>query len=292
MVWLINAAQLDKFRKNQKNIIILDASWYLPTDSRDAKNEFLNKHIVGARFIDLDLFHDNFAQTPNMLLRDEITIQNQLSALGITNDHKIIFYDNSPLHTSCRALWMLKVFGHNPNLLYILDGNIDTWQQYGGKTEIGESRVGTKPYIVHYQTRIIRSLQQMKSNYKHPLEQVVDVRHPVRYAGGSEPRVGIRAGHIPGSYSFPYFTMFESDGRWKPIERIRKQLISIGLSLDFPIITMCGSGMTAAILNFALDLLDYSPQALYDGSWAEWGAEQLYVGEESLAERPVVTCID
>jgi thiosulfate/3-mercaptopyruvate sulfurtransferase len=292
MPWLINAGQLDKFRKAQKNVIVLDASWHLPAENRDAKNEFINAHIVGARFIDLNEFHDQDTQLPNMVIRDEEKIKQKVGELGITNDHKIIFYDRSNLHTSCRALWMLKLFGHNPNQLYILDGGFAAWEKYGGKVEAGESKAASsKNYTVNFAAHLIRSLVQMKTNLHHPQEQVVDVRHPVRYAGGKEQRPGMRSGHIPQAFSFPYFTLFDN-GYWKPIEKIRKQLSSIGVELNYPIVTMCGSGISSAILNFALDLMDIHNHALYDGSWSEWGAETLYPGEESLAERPVITSLD
>jgi len=293
MPWLINAAQLDKFRKNQKNVVILDASWHLPAENRDAKAEFLTSHIIGARFFDLDALNDESTSLPHMLLRDEKIISEKIGALGITNEHKIILYDNSKLHTSCRALWMFKVFGHNPHQLYILDGGYSAWEKYGGKIETGESRGGApKSYTVNFEAHFIRTLVQMKTNLHHPAEQVVDVRHPVRYAGGPEPRPGLRPGHIPGSFSFPFMTMFESDGRWKPIEKIRRQLTGIGVELSHPIITTCGSGMTAAILDFALDLMNQSSHSLYDGSWSEWGSDQLYSGESNLEERPVETSLD
>src|SRR5687767_4248989 len=114
MPWLITPAQLDKFRKSQKSVAILDASWHLPNTQRDAKNEFVEKHIIDAQFLDLNLFHDTQTNVPNMLIRDEKLISERLGALGIRDDFKIIFYDNSDLHTACRALWMLRVFGHNP----------------------------------------------------------------------------------------------------------------------------------------------------------------------------------
>ncbi len=293
MSWLINAAQLDKFRKSQKNVAILDASWYLPTGGRHPEQEFLTKHIIGARFFNLNEFHDSETSLSNMLLRDENSISKKIGALGITKEHKVIFYDNSDLHTSCRALWMFKAFGHNPNQLYILDGNFDAWEQYGGKIESGEARqIGPKPYSVNFVAHTIRTLMQMKTNLHHPTEQVIDMRHPIRYAGGPESRPGLRSGHMPGCFNFPYFTLFEADGHWKPIEKIRKHLTGIGVSLEFPIITMCGSGISAAILNFALDLMNHSQHSLYDGSWAEWGADQLYAGEGSLSERPVVTSLE
>lgn len=293
MSWLINATQLDKFRKSQKNVILLDATWVLPADGQDMRQAYIDDHIVGARFFDFAPFHDVHSPLPSMLVRDEAKVSELIGAYGITNEHKIIFYDNSKYHTSCRALWMFKVFGHNPNLLYVLDGGLEAWKRYGGKTEAGEPRtVAKKTYTVAFEAHLVRTLVQMKTNLHHPSEQVVDMRHPVRYAGGAEARPGMRAGHIPGSFCFPYFTLFESDGRWKPIEKIRKQLTGIGVNLDTPIVTTCGSGMTAATLNFALDLMDVKDNALYDGSWSEWGAEALYPGENNLNERPAITSLD
>ncbi|VVC76778.1 3-mercaptopyruvate sulfurtransferase [Aquicella siphonis] len=293
MVWLINASQLDKFRKSQKNVTILDASWHLPADNRHAREEFLSSHISGARFFDIADFNDQDTSLPNMLTRNESAISEKIGALGITNEHKVIFYDRSSLHTSCRALWMFKTFGHNPGQLYILDGGYAAWEKYGGKIDSGEPRnVSAKPYAVNFEAHNIRSLVQMKNNLHHPSEQVVDVRHPVRYAGGQEIRIGLRSGHIPNSFCFPYFTMFETDGRWKPVEKIRKQLTGVGVDLNYPITTLCGSGITASILNFALDLMNHEQHALYDGSWTEWGWDQLYSGETSLEERPVETSLD
>lgn len=293
MPWLINAAQLDKFRKNQKNVVVLDASWHLPMEGRNAKEEFQHHHIIGARFFDLDAFNDRETNLPNMLTRDEQLISKLVSELGITNEHKIIFYDNSHLHTSCRALWMFKIFGHNTNQLYILDGGYPMWEKYGGKIEVGEMRAVTpKPYRVNFGAQYLRTLMQMKTNLHHPTEQVVDMRHSVRYAGGHEHRPGLRSGHIPGSFCFPSMTMFEPDGRFKPVEKIRKQLTGIGVDLNSPIITTCGSGITSTILNFVLDLMNQSEHSLYDGSWSEWGAETLYPGETTLEERPVETSID
>lgn len=293
MPWLINAAQLDKFRKSQKNVTILDASWFLPSDNRNAKEEFLQRHISGARFLDLDKFAEKDNNIHNMLIRDEALIAEKIGALGITEEHKVIIYDNSPLHSSCRALWMFKVFGHNPSQLYILDGGYDAWEKYGGKAETGESRsINAKNYPVQFQAHCIRTLVEMKMNLHHPREQVVDMRHPVRYAGGPEQRSDMRSGHIPGGFSFPYMTMFELDGRFKSHDKICKQLTGIGVDLTQPIVTMCGSGITAAILNFVLDLHGCENNFLYDGSWAEWGSEQLYQGEADLSERPIITSLE
>ena len=292
MPYLINPAQLEKFRKSQKNVIVLDVTWHFK-GSGQAKDEYLEHHIEGARFLDLEAFCDKDACHAKMVTRDEQQIADILGKLGITNDHKIIFYDNSNLHTSCRALWMFKVFGHNPNLLYILDGGYDGWVKHGGNIETGEPKPAlSKDYKVNYEAHYVRTLMQMKTNLHHPAEQVVDVRNPVRYAGGPEDRPSLRPGHMPGSFCFPFTTLFETDGRFKPLDKIRKQLTGIGVDLAYPIVTSCGSGTTAPILNFVLDLLGHEKHAVYNGSWTEWGADKLYPGESSVDERPVVTSLD
>lgn len=294
MPWLINAAQLDKFRKSQKALIILDASWHMSTTERDGKKEFIEKHIIGASYFDVTTFSDPSADAPhsNMLLLDPESIAEKLGAMGIRNDYKIILYDNSKLHTSCRAAWMLQVFGHNPQLLYILDGGLHAWEKYGGKTESGEPSPAKKQYTVALQNKLIRTLPQMKESQKGPTDQIVDVRHAVRFAGGPDSKPGLRLGHIPGSISFPYTSLFEKNDYWRPLEKVRHQLNSTSIDLSQPIISTCGSGMTAPILNFALDLLGHQEHAVYNGSWSEWGAQKIYPGEKSIEERPVRTCLD
>lgn len=290
MPWLINAAQLDKFRKSQKSLIILDAS--LHHDERNGLTEFQEKHIIDAQFFDIDLFSDTTTGLPHMLIQNEQLISEKMSSLGIRNDYKVIFYDNSDLHTSCRALWMLKMFGHNPQQLYILDGGLKAWEQYGGKMETGMPTITTKPYTARFQPQYLRTLTQMKENLAHPQQQLIDVRHPVRYAGGTEPRPGIRPGHIPGAISFPFFAFFDANGVFLPLEKIKKRFADVAIDPKLPTISTCGGAITAPILDYLLDLMGNEQHAVYDGSWTEWGNEQLYPGETSLAERPVATCID
>ncbi len=292
MPWLINPTQLDKFRKNQKSVIILDTSWHLPLAGRNAKQEFLDKHIIDAHFLDLNEFHDQTNPVPNTLILDEKILSEKLGALGIRDDYKIIFYDNSDLHTACRALWMFRIFGHNPHQLYILDGGLPAWEKYGGKTESGAVSNTPRQYTVKLHLEFLCSLAQMKENVKNPTYQVVDMRHAVRYAGGPESRPGMRVGHIPGSHCFPYTSFFDKDGRFHPIEKIRRTLTDVGIDVSAKTITTCGSGITAPILNFVLELMNNSEHSLYDGAWSEWGAETLYPGEASLEERPTESCLD
>jgi len=290
MPWLINAAQLDKFRKNQKNLIILDASLHL--DGRNAKQEFIDKHIIEAQFFDIHDFSDSNQSLPHMLLQDEKIVSEKLSQLGIRNDYKIIIYDNSELHSAARALWMFKMFGHNPHLLYILDGGFKAWETYGGKIESGLRNITPKSYKAEMQSIYLRTLTNIKANLKNSQEQVVDMRHPVRYSGGKEWREGIRSGHIPGSFCVPYFILFDQEGKFLPLDKIKKKLSDLNIDIQKPIITTCGSAITATILNFILDILSENENAVYDGAWAEYGAENLYPGEISLEERPVESCVD
>lgn len=289
MPWLINASQLEKFRKGQKNLIILDASIHI--DARHAQQEFIEKHIIDAHFFDIDSFSDRNHSVPHMLTHDTRLISETVGKLGIRNDYKIIFYDNSDLHSACRALWMFKIFGHNPHLLYILDGGFKAWEKFGGKIESGTVTTASKAYQVNFQPQFLCTLSQIKASLSSPTTQIIDMRHPVRFAGGPETRPGLRYGHIPGSLSFPYITLFDKEGNLLPLEKIRKKLTDITVDFTKPIITTCGSGLTAPILNFILDLLNHTDHKLYDGSWCEWGAERLFPGEQSLDERPIETCI-
>lgn len=293
MSHLIDAVQLEKLRKQPKNVIILDASWHLPIANREAHAEFEEGHIVGAQFIDLSLYFDKATAIPHMLTHDVAHITAALSELGVSAEDKIIIYDQSDLHTSCRAWWMFRVFGHDPDKLFILNGGLQAWKRFGGKVESGPAKPhAKKTYAVQWQAAFVRSLADMKRNLATPTEQVVDVRHPVRYAGGPEPRPNMRSGHIPGSFCFPFMTMFEANGELRSLKRLEAQLRAIALEFDYPIVSTCGSGMTAPIINFVLELLGVANHAVYDGSFSEWGADSLYPGETSLHERPVVRSID
>ena len=244
-------------------------------------------------FFDIATFSDPDSAIPYTLLKDEKRISDLLGKLGIRNDHKIIIYDNSDLHSSARALWMFKVFGHNPHLLYVLDGGLKAWEKYGGKMEAGLSPLTAKTYEARLQTEGLRTLADMKANLRKPTAQLIDLRHPVRYAGGPESRHNVRSGHIPGSFCLPYMTLFDkNEGTFLPLEKIRKKFHELGVTFNAPIITMCGSGITAASLNFLLDLMGHANHGLYDGSWSEWGSNQLFADEKDLNERPIATCID
>ncbi|HEX2548465.1 MAG TPA: rhodanese-like domain-containing protein, partial [Gammaproteobacteria bacterium] len=162
----------------------------------------------------------------------------------------------------------------------------------GFKTESGNKNVGAKVYRAEWKSSYLRTLADVKANLKNPTQQIIDLRHPVRYAGGKETRPELRSGHIPGSICLPYYILFEKDGTFLPQEKIRKKLNDLNIDPALPILITCGSAITAPILDFLLDIMNYDNHGVYDGAWAEYGSEKLYAGEDSLAERPIETCVD
>lgn len=284
MTWLINAQQVEKFRKSQKSLLILDASFHLPATHRNAKEEFEQKHVPGAQFFDIAAFFP--------IMHDPEAVSAKLSEHGIRNDYKIIFYDNSDIHSACRAVWMMKYFGHNPHQLYIMDGGLKAWEQEMTKIESVVTHLTPKKYKADFQPRFLRTLPQVKAMLQSITDQIVDLRHPARFAGGPETRPGIRSGHIPGSVSLPYSVLFEKNGYFLSSEKVRKLLDNLGISFNLPITATCGSGITACILDFLLDIAGHKNHGVYLGSWTEWGANQLYEDEVNLDERPVKTCLE
>lgn len=293
MTALIQPSTLANLLREAEPPLVFDASWHLSNAHRDARHEFQAKHIAGARFFNLDAFCDNTNPLPNMLAKDPGQLALQLGFHGIQRHHKIVFYDNSALRTSCRAYWILRVAGHPTENLAILNGGLATWEKYSGKIETETSPLPAASYELDYQPHLVCDLKAVKAARANNTAQIVDLRHPVRFAGGPELRPGLRQGHIPNSFSFPYLSFINmQDGLFFSIEKIRKNLTDVGVNLDAPIISTCGSGMSAPILNFFLSIMKHSQHQLYDGSWTEWGATQRYPGEADLSERPVETCLE
>ncbi|MDX1902191.1 MAG: sulfurtransferase [Gammaproteobacteria bacterium] len=293
MAALIQPSTLAALLREATPPLLFDASWHLPSAQRDARAEFQAKHIEGARFFNLDAFCDTSHPLPNMLSKDSNHLAQQLGLQGIERQHRIVFYDNSTLRTSCRAYWILRIAGHPIENIAILNGGLTTWEKYSGKTTADILPIIPTTYQPNYQPQLICDLNDVKSALKQNSAQIIDLRHPVRFAGGPELRPGLRQGHIPHSFSFPYLSFTSlHDGLFFSIEKIRKNLTEIGVNLNAPIISTCGSGMSAPILNFFLSLMKHPAHRLYDGSWTEWGAATCYPGETDLSERPVATCLE
>ncbi|MGK2284779.1 3-mercaptopyruvate sulfurtransferase [Pedomonas sp. V897] len=250
---------------------IVDASWHMPAENRNARAEFEAAHIPGAVFFDIDEIADTSSPLPHMLPSPE-KFASRAQALGLGDGSRIVVYDNSDLRSSARAWWMLRVFG--AHRVAILDGGFQKWQAEGRPVESGKPVVRHRHFTPWEDRSAVRTLEQMKANLTTKAEQVLDARSASRFAGAEpEPRPGLRAGHIPGARNLPYRQLLAEDGTFKRGEDLRAAFEQAGIDLSRPVVTTCGSGITAAVLAFGLHLLGHDKVALYDGSWTEWGSQ-------------------
>lgn len=262
--WL--AGELDA-----SDLYVVDATYFLPDHGRDAKAEYGFEHIPGAVFMDLDDVRDTGSDLPMMLPPAE-RFASRMQSLGIGDGSRIVFYDNSPLHSAARAWFMTKeVFGaHN---VAVLDGGLAKWKSEGRPVEQGKQQVRHRHFTVFHDDGAVRTLPQMKDISASGDTEIVDARDADRFeAKVDDPRPNVTAGHIPGSKNLPYEKLFNADGTWKQGDELRVAFTDAGVDLDKPLVTSCNSGMTAAVLYFGARLLGKDDVALYDGSWSEWGA--------------------
>lgn len=252
------------------DIAIVDASWHLPTANRDARREFLSAHIAGAQFFDIDELSDATSPLPHMLPSPE-KFSSRMRKMGIGDGKRIVAYDTTGLFSTARAWWMFKVFGHDD--VAVLDGGLKKWIAEGRAVEDGPA---PKPQERHFTARfrgsMVRDMREVTAALRTGSAQIADARSGTRFRGEEvEPRPGVRAGHMPGARNVHYASLLNADGTLKPPEGIRQAFEAAGIDLSKPVITSCGSGVTAAILTLGLTLLGVRDQALYDGSWTEWG---------------------
>jgi thiosulfate/3-mercaptopyruvate sulfurtransferase len=251
------------------NMRLLDATYYLPNEAKDAASLFQAAHLPGARFFDIDQVVDTTSSLPHMLPTPE-TFATAVAALGVSNTDHVIVYDQRGLFSAARLWWMFRVFGHAN--VSVLDGGLPAWVEAGGAVASGapcpaapgQFRAGFRPSLV-------RSLEQMRANLHSHAELVLDARAAGRFDGSvPEPRPGMRSGHIPGAKSLP-FTELLQDGKMLPPAILRAKFAGLGVTGDSRVVTSCGSGVTAAVLTLGLAVAGLPQGALYDGSWSEWG---------------------
>ncbi len=248
---------------------ILDASWYMPAALRDAKAEYEAAHIPGARFFDIDDISDARSDLPHMAPPVE-KFMSRMRALGVGDGHQVVVYDGAGLLSAPRVWWLFRLMGHRD--VAVLDGGLPKWQAEGRPTEDMPPMIKDRHMTVRFQNQLVRDVTQVSRASKLGSTQIVDARAAARFRGDApEPREGLRAGHIPGSRNVPYDTLLNPDNTMKSPEETDKIFAAAGVDLTQPIITSCGSGITAAILGLALTRAGHDTWSLYDGSWAEWG---------------------
>ena len=262
--WLANELGASDLR-------IVDATKFMPDAGRNPAAEYEAGHIPGAVFMDLGELTDASNPIDNMLPPAE-KFASRMQSLGLGDGSRVVLYDDSPLRSAARAWWMLTIFGAHE--VAILDGGIAKWKAEGRPLETGKEALRHRHFTVWKDDKDVRTKADMLANLHSKNEQVVDARPADRFSGETpDPRGNAASGHIPGSVNIPHSSFFNADGTWKSSDEIKAIFNDAGVDLSKPLVTTCGSGMTAAVVSFAAALAGAEKTALYDGSWAEWGAD-------------------
>ncbi len=254
---------------NDPDLRVLDASWYMPDAERDPKAEYAAAHIPGARFFDIDEIADTRSELPHTAPPPE-KFMSRMRAMGVGDGHQVVVYDGAGLFSAARVWWLFKLMGHDD--VAVLDGGLPKWQAEGRPIEDMAPILRERHMTARRQAHLVKDVTQVAEASKLGASEILDARSPGRFAGTEpEPRAGLRSGHIPGSRNVHYRTLLKDDGTMKDPEALKSVFAAAGADLGKPVITTCGSGVTAAIINLALERVGHRAHALYDGSWAEWG---------------------
>ena len=261
--------ETDWLADNLGTVKVLDGSWYLPTQMRDPVAEYHAGHIPGAQFFHIDDIADPNSDLPHML-PSAADFATAVGSMGISNKDRVVVYDGMGLQSAARVWWEFRAFGHDN--VALLNGGLPKWTAEGRPLETDVPAPAPATFNAALNPALVRSVEQLLANTETRAEQVLDVRPRGRYDGtDAEPRPGVRSGHIPGAKHLVYTDILNDDRTLKDAEALRAALDGSGIDLNGPVVTSCGSGITASAMALGLHLIGHDQWAVYDGSWTEWG---------------------
>jgi len=264
-------------RLGADDLCVVDASWYMPAESRSGRAEFEAAHIPGAVFFDIDAIADVSTGLPHMLPAPD-DFARMAGALGLAPDKEVVIYDGAGLFSAARVWWTLRTMGFSR--VFVLEGGLPRWRTEGRPLEQGPGAPAPTSFTPSFDAALVRHVEDVKAVIATGSAQLVDARPAPRFRGEvPEPRAGLRGGHMPGACNLP-FGQVVADGALKPAADLRAVFEAAGVDLERPIVTTCGSGVTASVLALALARLGLDRVPVYDGSWSEWGGRD---------DTPVVT---
>jgi thiosulfate/3-mercaptopyruvate sulfurtransferase len=271
--WLVETEWLAE-RLDSPDLIVLDGSMHLPTSGRNARAEYTAAHIPNALYFDIDEIADKSNPLPHMM-PSTVQFASQVKKMGIGDGSQIVVYDSEGLYSAARVWWMFRTMGHDD--VAILNGGLKKWKAEGRPLEDGQPVARTARHFTPLlNNSLVRDLDDMKGYAASGKMQIVDARPKGRFEGTEpEPRPGLRGGHIPGAKNVPSATILNGDGALKSKPELEKIFRDAGIDPAKPVVTTCGSGVTASMLSLALAVIGQTNAAVYDGSWAEWGQEKL-----------------
>lgn len=265
-----------------ERVIVIDASWHMPALQRNAQSEYNAEHIKGSYFFDIDAHSDHTTSLPHMLPRID-DFQRVMRSFGVCRDSHVIVYDTQGLFSAARLWWMLRVFGHDN--VSVLDGGLPAWKRYGGVVDSSAPTDGDGDFEAVFRPSLYISFHDMQRIAKEKDHQICDARSSGRFSGHEpEPRAGVRSGHIPHSHNVHYASLLNEEGGMHSTEVLRQVFTEAGIVQNVPVVATCGSGVTACIVALAQYALGNAAAAVYDGSWAEWGAST-----QPVAVSPCIT---
>ena len=269
--WIVETDWLQS-HLSSPDLIVLDGSWHLPTAKRDPKAEYLAEHIPGALFFDIDDLSDEKSSLPHML-PSTVKFSSRMKKMGIGDGARIVVYDTSGIFSAARVWWTFRAMGHQD--VAVLNGGLKKWKAEGRPLEdMAPVARSARHYTPQQNSDMVRDMADMKAIVADKSVQIADARPAGRFEGRDpEPRPGLRLGHMPGARNIPQGSVINADGTLKSVSELREIFKAAGIDPTKPVVTTCGSGVTAATLVLALNLLGQPNAGLYDGAWSEWGQD-------------------